>query len=222
MIGTVAVALTLASLGFDLRVAHFSWISVVLVVIYIIAMRGVFLYEMDQMAEQVDETGESKSALTLRQVVTRYVAWAAVVVAAAVWLPFIGQRMAETMGWGHSFVGTLFIAFATSLPEIVVTIGCVRQGATDLAIGNVLGSNLFNILILAIDDILYTAGPIFAAVDRVNLISAVTGIMMSGVAIVGLLHRPRSRIFGMFGWISAALLALYLINVFILYVSQPA
>jgi len=221
MIGTVAVALTLTSLGFSMQVAHFSWMSVVLVALYVIAMRGVFLYEMDQMVGKTEDTDESENALTLRQVVLRYIMWAGVVVAAAVWLPFVGTRIADAMGWGHSFVGNMFIAFATSLPEIVVTIGCVRQGATDLAIGNVLGSNLFNILILAIDDFLYTAGSLYAAVDPVNIISGLTGIVMTGIAIVGLLYRPRSRIFGVLGWVSATLLLLYVLNAIVLYASQP-
>lgn len=218
LLGTVAVGLTLGNLGFDLSVGHFGWSSVAIVVLYFIAMRGVFRYEMEQMVEQAAETTEEEAGtLTLRDVVVRYVGWAAVVVAAAVWLPFVGEHLARAMGWGHSFVGNLFIAFATSLPEIVVTIGCVRQGATDLAIGNVLGSNLFNILILAIDDFLYLQGPLFSAVERVNLMSAMTGILMSAVAIIGLLYRPRTRLFGILGWISASLILLYLVNTFVLF-----
>ena len=219
LIGTVAAGLALTQLGLDMRVGHFSGISIILIGLYFVAMRGVFRYEMDQMVEQAQDTAEP-SDLTLRQVVTRYVLWASIVVIAAVWLPFVGERIATLMGWGHSFVGNLFIAFATSLPEIVVTIGAVRQGATDLAIGNVLGSNLFNIAILAIDDFAYEAGPLFAAVEPVNLVSALTGIMMSGLAIVGLLYRPRTRVFGVIGWVSVGLIALYLVNTYVLWATQ--
>jgi Ca2+/Na+ antiporter len=131
-----------------------------------------------------------------------------------------GAQLATQMGWGHSFVGSMFIAFATSLPEVVVTVGCVRQGATDLAIGNVLGSNLFNILILAIDDVFYVAGPLYAAVQPVHIVTAITSIMMTGVAVVGLLYHPRSRLFGIIGWVSASLIALYLFSAFVLYAHQ--
>jgi Ca2+/Na+ antiporter len=41
-------------------------------------------------------------------------------------------------------VGNLFLAISTSLPEVVVSLAAVRLGALDLAVGNVLGSNLFN------------------------------------------------------------------------------
>jgi cation:H+ antiporter len=57
------------------------------------------------------------------------------------------------MEWRTSFVGTVFVACANSLPELVVTISALRIGAIDLAIANILGSNLFNTLVLAIEDL---------------------------------------------------------------------
>ena len=68
------------------------------------------------------------------------------------------------MGWGQSFVGTLLVAAVTSAPEVAVTISALRIGAIDMAIANLLGSNLFDILILAIDDLFYTKGPLLANV----------------------------------------------------------
>jgi cation:H+ antiporter len=217
LIGAVTATLALQSLVGVPSIGHVSVASLVIVGLYATSMRGVFRYEMEQIAERAEELGENTTTLTLRQIVTRYVIWALVVVLAASWLPFIGAQLATQMGWGHSFVGSMFIAFATSLPEVVVTVGCVRQGATDLAIGNVLGSNLFNILILAIDDVFYVAGPLYAAVQPVHIVTAITSIMMTGVAVVGLLYHPRSRLFGIIGWVSASLIALYLFSAFVLY-----
>jgi cation:H+ antiporter len=220
LIGLVAAGLILHSLGLAPRLGHVGAVSVVIIVLYATAMRGVFRYEMQRIAEHAEELGESESSLTLRQIVTRYAAWAAVVVAAATWLPFIGERLATVMGWGHSFVGSLFIALATSLPEVVVTFGCVRQGAIDLAIGNVLGSNLFNILILAIDDLLYVRGPLLGSVQPVHLFTAITAMMMTGLAVVGLLYHPRSRPLRVVGWVGAGLVVLYVLNAIVLYAHQ--
>ena len=64
----------------------------------------------------------------------------------------VGSRIADEMGWSRTFVGTLLIAGATSLPEIVVTLTALRLRALDIAIGGLLGSNLSDILIIAIDD----------------------------------------------------------------------
>lgn len=135
----------------------------------------------------------------------------------ALWLPFVGRSIAGLMGWHESFVGTLFVAFATSVPEIAVTIGALRIGAIDMAIANVLGSNLFDILILAIDGILYTPGPILSFVSPSHAVTAFSAIMMTGVAIVGLLYRPKTRVFKTVGWASLFLFSLYLLNTYVIY-----
>ena len=121
------------------------------------------------------------------------------------------------MGWQQSFVGTLFIAAVTSLPEAVVTVAAVRIGALDMAIGNLFGSNLFNISILALDDLLYANGPLLSKVSSAHAVSALSAIMMTGVAIVGLLYRPKLRVFRTVGWASIVLFVIYLLNAYLLY-----
>jgi cation:H+ antiporter len=86
-----------------------------------------------------------------------------------------------------------------------------------MAIGNLLGSNLFNIAILAIDDVFYTPGPLLAGVSNAHTASAFSAMMMSGLAIVGLMLRPTSRIFRAVSWVSLLLIAVYLLNVLLLY-----
>ena len=89
---------------------------------------------------------------------------AALVVGAAIWLANSGDRIAETMGLEASFVGTQFLAFSTSLPELATSFAAVRLGAPDLAIGNILGSNVFNMgFILFLDDVAFTDGAIWSA-----------------------------------------------------------
>jgi cation:H+ antiporter len=140
-----------------------------------------------------------------------------VVVAAGIWLPFIAKDLAEVMGWGQSFVGTLFVAAVTSAPEVVVTVAALRLGAVDMAIGNLFGSNLFNIAILAIDDLLYLQGPLLADVSLTHATSAFSAMMMSGLAVVGLVIRPVSRVLRSVSWISLLLFVIYLLNTLFLY-----
>mgnify|MGYP000560108180 CR=1 FL=1 len=128
-----------------------------------------------------------------------------------------GKHLALAMGWNESFVGTIFVAFVTSVPELVVTIAAVRIGALDMAIGNLLGSNLFDIAILALDDLLYLPGPILSHVSATHGVSALSAMVMAGVAIIGLLYRPRTRVFRTVGWVSIFLLLVYLLNSYILF-----
>jgi len=112
------------------------------------------------------------------------------------------------MGWHATFVGTLFIALATTFPEMVVTVTALRLGALDMAIGNLFGSNLFNILIVTVDDAFFRPGPVLSYVSPLHAVSAVSAMMMTGLAVVGLLYRPATRLFGAVSWLSLALLTL--------------
>jgi cation:H+ antiporter len=121
------------------------------------------------------------------------------------------------MGWKTTFVGTLLIAGATSLPELVVSVSALRLGAVDMAIGNLLGSNLFDILILAADDIAYRDGPLLSAVSPAHAISAFAAVIMSGIFIVAMLFKPETRVRGTIGWASLALLLVYLFASYAIY-----
>jgi cation:H+ antiporter len=88
------------------------------------------------------------------------------------------------------------------------------MGALDMAVGNVLGSNLFNTVIIAVDDLFYATGPLLSDVDPNHVVSALTAIMMTGVAVVGFLYRPH-RIHHIIGWASITMAALFLLNAYI-------
>ncbi|MBW2267748.1 MAG: sodium:calcium antiporter [Deltaproteobacteria bacterium] len=140
------------------------------------------------------------------------------VVAAGIWLPFVGERIAVQLAVQDTFAGTLFIAFATSLPEIVVALAALRQGAPNLAVSNVLGSNIFNILILVPLDVLYREGPLLAGVSELHLLSVVSAVTMSAVAMLAVLVRPRQNLFPRMGSASAVLVTIYLLNLYVMYV----
>lgn len=196
---------------------HVGLASLVIALIYGAAMLTVFRYERAQRAAFVAEEAERYPQVTLHQAWTRYGLAALVVVGAALWLPFVAKALAQVHGLSETFVGTLFVAVATTLPEMAVTVTALRLGAIDMAIGNLFGSNLFNLAILAVDDLFYLKGPLLAHVSPLHALSALSAVMMSGIAIVGLLYRPRSRLFGTVGWASLMLLSVYLLNTFFLY-----
>jgi cation:H+ antiporter len=195
---------------------HVGLTSFILLPLYVIAMRTVFRYEKRQVAEFADREPDRYPSISLRQAALRYSVAALVVVCAGIWLPFVGRALAVSMGWTEGFVGTLFVAFVTSLPEMVVTISAVRLAALDMAVGNVLGSNLFNTAIIAVDDLFYTEGPLLAHVAADHALSVLVAVMMTGVAVIGLLYRPH-RMGHVIGWTSLTLVALFLLNSYIHY-----
>jgi cation:H+ antiporter len=217
LIGFAGFNLLLYRAGTIPSIGHVGLYTPVILLLYLLAMRTLYRYEQSQLTEFVEERAELYPQVSLRQAIRSYVVAALAVVAAGVWLPYIAADLADAMGWKQSFVGTLFVAAVTTAPEIVVTVSALRMGAVDLAIGNLFGSNLFNVAILAIDDLAYLPGPLFADVSISHVASAFSAIMMSGLAVVGLVLRPPSRVFRTVSWVSLLLLVVYLLNTLFLY-----
>lgn len=193
----------------------FGLTTPILLVLYLVAMRTVFAYERDHTKGKAAEVAPSLP--TLRNAITRFALAASVVAAAGIWLPFVATDLAHAMGWNKSFVGSLFVAMATSLPELAVTLSALRMGALDMAIGNLLGSNLFNVLIIAMNDLFYRPGSLLAAVSPVHAVTVGSAITMTGLAMVGLFFRPGGRVLRAVGWVSLGLVAMYLLNTYVLY-----
>jgi len=215
LIGSAGALLLVSGSGLSIPLLHVSLYTPFIIVLYLVAMRAAYVH--DHRTRPAPQGDDGDVPVTLTMALTRYGAAAAVVVAAGSWLPFVGNELAEVMGWRTTFVGTLFVAGATSLPELAVTISALRLGAVDMAIGNLLGSNLFDVLILAVDDIAYTRGPLLAAASPAHAVTAFAAVIMSGIFIVALLYRPEGRFRGTIGWVSLSLLLVYLLSSYTIY-----
>ena len=116
--------------------------------------------------------------------------------------------IARETGLGEAFVGSFFIALATSLPEIVVSFAAVRMGAIDLGVGNVLGSNLFNLFVLGLDDIFYRPGVLLEAADASHVVSIFAVGAMYAFFLLGITIRAVTKRF-IVSWDTAAIAAVY-------------
>jgi len=182
------------------RLPPLGWIgiySVGLIALYFVAVRTIFRHEQQQRAHEARDVARELQYgdITLRSAALRYATAAVVVVSAALLLPRLGAELASQTGLGDAFVGSLFIAVTTSLPEIVVSLAAVRIGALDLGIGNVLGSNLFNLLILGLDDVFFRAGPLMADASPSHAVSIVAIVMMNALFLIGLTYKVMTKRF---------------------------
>jgi cation:H+ antiporter len=199
------------------NIGHIGAYTPVIILLYLIAMRAVFVHERAQLRDFVEEIADRYPTITLRQASFRYALAAVFIIAAGTYIPFVSAQLAEAMGWHETFVGTIFVAAVTSLPELTVTIAALRIGALDMAIANLLGSNLFNIAILAFDDLIFLKGSLLSHISPMHAFSALSAVIMTGVVIIGLVYRPNTRLFMSVGWISLSLFTLYLLNTYLLY-----
>ena len=218
MLGFVALSLLMGRRAPSLfEVGAFSPL---LLGLYLLALRSVHAHEQQALAAAAAPPDAPAPPAAAVQREWRHFGLAAIaVVAAGLWLPETADRLATELQLSRSFVGTILMALVTTLPEMAVTLSALRLGALDMAIGNLLGSSLFNVMILAIDDLFYPHGPLLAAADAVHAGTAVTAMVMSGLVIIGLVMRPQGRVLRVTSWISVALLSTYLVNVALVYLS---
>ena len=219
--GLVLVAVAGVGLVGGSRFPAIGWIglySPLLIALYLVSMRVIFAHEQRRRTRESRDVAEELqyASVSRRGAILHYVVAAMVVVGAALWLPRLGADLARQTGLGEAFVGSLFIAITTSLPEIVVSLAAVRIGAIDLGIGNVLGSNLFNFLILGLDDVLYRQGPLLTAADPSHGIAVLAVVTMNALFLIGLTYRVMTKRF-VVAWDTAAIVAVYVAAVSLSY-----
>lgn len=163
---------------------------------YVLGFRMVYLDQRVALREAA-ELGIATEGLHPRGPLARYVggfvAAAAVIVVSGPRLAEAAGTIAELSGLGSTFVGTTFVALSTSLPELVSSFAALRIGAFDLAVGNVFGSNAFNMLLLVPLDLAFP-GVLFTAVSPVHAVSVLTVVVATSVVIMGQIYKSESRV----------------------------
>jgi cation:H+ antiporter len=190
-------------------------ISVVLLIVYILAIRVIYSYNKSH-PEEAEPGDEAAEGPALKPTIFRYALFAAFIIVAALFLPTFADEIAIETGLGHSFIGTLLLAFSTCLPEIAVSISAVRMGSINLAVGNLFGSNIFNLAILFLGDLVYTGGILLSDASEFHIVSVFGVIIMTAVAILGLMVRPQAK--RMFLAADALIIfGVYVLNMIVLY-----
>ncbi len=142
-------------------------------------------------------TGEPpvvSGAQPVRRAALRFGLAALVILAVAPVFAGSAQRIAELSGLGQTFIGTLLVGLSTSLPELVTCIAAVRIGAFDLAVGNLFGSNAFNMLIFLPMELAHRGGPLFPQLDRSHAITAFFAVILMSLGLAAIVYRAKRRI----------------------------
>lgn len=140
--------------------------SLLLALFYVLSIR-----RMSGQNSTADNAPPNRTApFTLRQVVIRFTAAAAGLVAASIGITFVTDRLAQELGIGATFAGALFLGVATSLPEVSSTAALFRSGNVNAAVGNITGSNIFNFFILFLTDVTYLSGSVYVRGPQTELL----------------------------------------------------
>lgn len=221
LITAAATSIMLAQSVFSTNILGvFGLYSPVLLCLYLISQYVLFRYKTRQPDTGDENTSqvEEYASVSLKKTFVKFGITAVAIVGAGIWLGFIGDQISSATGLNASFVGTLFLAISTTAPEMVVSISSARMGALDMAVANVVGSNLFNIgVIIFLNDLFYSGEPILKFVSSGHILTALFALMMSSVVIIGILFRPRLWMKSWVGMDTAFMAVLYIAALVSLY-----
>lgn len=130
----------------------------------------------------------------LRIPILQFAAAALVILVTAPFVAMSAGEVADRTGISATFVGTLLLAMTTSMPELVASIAAVRIAAYDLAVGNLFGSNAFNVIALVAADVAYPGGPMLAVVSPAQVVAGVAAILLMAIALAAVVHGERTRL----------------------------
>ena len=212
-LGILLAGLAILSIGLGLsfNLGFLGLESIILILIYALGIRILYRHETLGSLKGASEAQESENNQMGRSVYLFFALAAIAIVGAGMWLSITADAIAQTTGWGRSFIGSFMLAIVTSLPELAVGIPLVRMGAFDMAIGNLLGSNIFNIAIIPVADIFFTQGAILANVSQNHILTAVLGIVMTNIVIMDLIYRAK-KVPWRIGWGSISIIILYFLG----------
>jgi cation:H+ antiporter len=191
--------------------------SIIIIVVYLVAVRLMFVSERKRRSVSPSDEPWQYGDLSMRTVWFKFGLAAAAVIGAGIWLAYIGDEIDQVTGLGASFVGSLFLAFTTSVPELALSVAAVRLGAVDLAVADVLGANMINIAKIFILDLFYTEGSLIAAVSNSHIMTAIVAVVMTIIVIFALLFRRRRKTFVFISWYGVLLIALYVFGAYALF-----
>jgi cation:H+ antiporter len=162
------------------------------------------------------EAGKEGGGGSLHSLVVRTVAAGACILVAGYVLTQSGHALAAQTGLGTNFFGAVALAGATSLPEISTVVAAVRLGRYEMALGDIFGTNLFNVLVLLVADLLYDGPPVLAEVGPFAAVGALLAIVLTALFLAGMIER-RDRTVLRMGWDSLGAIAVYLGGLVVLY-----
>jgi cation:H+ antiporter len=202
-----------------LKIGWFGLDSLLMLAIY---FAGVWLLRSNPvrggMPEDNEAGGEATDKIpTLRKAIIGFGVAISALIIVVPWVVRSGAEIAKVSGLGDGFVGIVLIAGVTSLPELVAMVAAVRFGAYDMAVGNLFGSNIFNMFALALADLFYLQGSFLGAIDPIFALAGLLAMLLTTLGLIGNLAQVERRI-----WIveldAVLLIISYLAGLFLLYV----
>ena len=144
-----------------LAFGHLNLITIIYFTVYGI---GLYLSGKDNGGDSIAHEDNPQE---MKKAIIQFIIFAIIVLISSVGLSLSAKEIIELSGLDAGFVGALFLGVATSLPELISSFVLCKNGAYNIAAANIIGSNLFNFIIIAINNIFYKE-PIWKSIALVD------------------------------------------------------
>lgn len=134
----IAITLLLLGLGYDGEIVF--WEGIILLLAFVAYLTYVFFISKNNTAQEETKELSIVKALVFTVIGLVLIVWGSDVTVDA------ATKIAKQLGLSERFIGLTIVALGTSLPELFTSVLAARKGNADIAIGNIVGSNIFNIL----------------------------------------------------------------------------
>ncbi|MTI61537.1 MAG: sodium:calcium antiporter [Firmicutes bacterium] len=202
--------------SFNFTISSIGLESIIIVFTYLFGVKLIFRYDKKNPLDKDEMEKELYGHIKLKKALIGFSLSAVVIIFSGIQLTLTGDEISTVTGIDKTFIGSILIAAATSLPELVATIAAIRINAYNMAIGNVFGSNIFNMIIVFFADLFYTKAPVLSAVSVLHIITALIGLIMSTIALIGLFYRSKRTVFSI-GWDTLFISIVYFLSVYLLF-----
>ncbi|WP_338243795.1 sodium:calcium antiporter [Aurantiacibacter hainanensis] len=159
--------------------------------------------EAESESEELERLSASNARLGLFTVMM-----ASLILAGGTLVTLSAEGIAENTGTGTGLVGLTLLAFATSLPELSTAIAAVKMRRAELAIGDILGGNMFDVVLILLIDLLDQGEPVLRQVEDYSMTAALLGALLTTFILIGLIERRDKHVLRM-GYDSIAVLVVY-------------
>ena len=169
----VIITVILCMMGYFFH--EINRLAALLLIILFIAFLSYLYWLSKKGVDSVEEVEELSEKDTYLRLLALIVIGAVMIVVGSNLTVDAAKAIAKIFGISDRIIGLTIVAFGTSLPELVTSVTAARKGKTDIAIGNIVGSNIFNILFVLGISGLVSPSPIFF--DSAFLIDGVIAIV---------------------------------------------
>ncbi len=215
-LGSAMIGLAIFFILGDIQL-HIGWMGIDSLVLILVYIAGIRLIQTNgQASATAVELPAGKPIMPLWRALLGFALATGGLVLITPWLVRSSNEIADITGLGAGLIGTTLLATVTSLPETVAAVAAARIGAYDMAVGNLFGSNVFNMFALGVADLFYTPGRFFGVMDPAFALVAMLGLLLTNLALIGNIARVERRL--LFVEADALLIMLlYLGGIFFLY-----